>query len=239
MMRSIATQTTSELGGPRSILVRQRRDHVELDRLLCAVDGARGRDRQELLTRLCRLVFPHAFAEESVLWPAARRVLPDGAALTLTVEREHQEINGLFTELEKTDPEDARHRELWSRIESLLRADVRDEEDALLPGLQTALSRRGLVMLGIVWDAVRRIAPTRPHPVVSRRPPGNVLAAVPLTVTDRLRDRLDRYARRSGGVRAVAAQRISARLAKVAGAVEHVPPLTHGEDLSTRDPEAT
>ncbi|MBU8818760.1 hypothetical protein KL864_22965 [Mycolicibacterium goodii] len=53
------------------------------------------------------------------------------------------------------------------------------------------------------------------------------------------RDRLDRYARRSGGVRAVAAQRISARLAKVAGAVEHVPPLTHGEDLSTRDPEAT
>lgn len=238
MTRSIADQTTTELGGPRSILARQRRDHVELDRLLCAIDGAAGRDRQELLTKLCRLVFPHAFAEESVLWPMARRVLPNGAELTRIVEREHQEINALFTELENTGPDDVRHHELWSRITPLLREDVRDEEDALLPELQGKLSRRQLVVLGTAWDMVRRIAPTRAHPVVSRRPPGNVLAAAPLTVTDRLRDRLDRLSRRSGRFGSEVAHQFSAVLAKISCGIEHVPPLTRGEDRSTRDPGA-
>lgn len=83
------------------------------------------------------MVFPYAFAEESVLWPVIRRVLPDGEALTLTIEREHQQINELFTELEKTGPDDARHGELWSRIVTLLREDVRDEEDVLLPRLRS------------------------------------------------------------------------------------------------------
>ena len=41
-MTSLATQTTTELGGPHSILVRQKRDHMELDRLLTALDTAAG-----------------------------------------------------------------------------------------------------------------------------------------------------------------------------------------------------
>ena len=38
-------------------------------------------------------------------------------------------------------------------------------------------------------DAVRRTALTRPHPVVPRRPAGNVLAALPLTVQNATGDR--------------------------------------------------
>lgn len=230
MMKSIATQTTAQLGGALSVLVRQKRDHVELDRLLHAIDDATGKGRQQLLNRLCRLVFPHAFAEESVLWPTIRRILPDGEPLTARIEREHQEINELFTELEQTDPDSDRHRQLWSRITELLREDVRDEEDVLLPKLQAAASHRRLVALGLAWEAVRRIAPTRPHPVVARRPPGNVIAAAPLTLLDRSRDNLDRLARRTG---IGAAAGLSAQLARIAGAVEHMPPLTRGEDPST------
>jgi hemerythrin superfamily protein len=215
------------------VLARQKRDHIELDRLLHAVDGATGRERQELLTELCRLVFPHAFAEESVLWPAIRRALPDGEQLTLTIEQEHQEINELFTELEKSDPDSEQHRQLWSRIAALLREDVRDEEDTVLPRLQDAVSRNELVALGVAWETVRRTAPTRPHPVVARRPPGNVVAALPLTVTDRLRDQLDRLSRRSDGTTKTVAQTVSAALARMAGVIEHIPPLTRGEHPST------
>ncbi|MCU1619682.1 MAG: Hemerythrin cation binding domain protein, partial [Modestobacter sp.] len=39
MPRSIADQTIDELGGRGSVLVRQRNDHVELDRLLHELDG--------------------------------------------------------------------------------------------------------------------------------------------------------------------------------------------------------
>jgi hypothetical protein len=178
-------------------------------------------------------VFPHAFAEESVLWPAARAVLPEGAQLTLRIEQEHQQINELFTELERTTPDDARHRQLWSRIVELLREDVRDEEDDLLPRLQDALPQGRLIALGIAWELVRRVSPTRPHPVVARRPPGNVSAAAPLTVIDRARDRLDRVSRHRSGAAAKLATGLSARLASAAGLVEHVPPLTRGEDPST------
>lgn len=232
-MKSVADQSLRELGGQVSILARQRRDHVELDRLLQAIDAADGPARQELLTRLCRLVFPHAFAEESVLWPAVRRALPDGEALTLRIEQEHQQINELFTELEQTAPDEPRHRELWSQIAALLREDVRDEEDDLLPKLQAALSPRQLAALGLAWQAVRSTAPTRPHPVVARQPPGNVAAAAPLTVIDRLRDRLDQASRRVGAPAAPVLRRLSAGLARTAGFVEHVPPLTRGEHPST------
>lgn len=233
MNRSIAEQTTNELGGVRSILVRQKRDHVELDRLLAEVDAATGAHRQEFLTELCRLVFPHAFAEESVLWPALRRLLPDGDELTLRVEQEHQEINELFTKLESTDPDSAEHRETWTRVKALLQEDVRDEEDVLLPRLQAAASALTLVGLGMVWQAVRSTAPTRPHPVVARRPPGNVVAALPLTAVDRGRDVLDRWARRGDGQVAATSGRLSSLLARTAGLVEHIPPLTRGEDPST------
>jgi hemerythrin superfamily protein len=231
-MNSIGSQNEQQLGGPMSVLVRQKRDHLELDRLLHAIDAASGSERQELLNQLCRLVFPHAFAEESVLWPALRRMVPDGEALTLKIEREHQEINELFTDLEQTDPDSDEHNRLWQRIVTLLREDVRDEEDRLFPQLQAVASPRTLVGLGLAWEAVRRTAPTRPHPVVARRPPGNAVAALPLTVIDRSRDRLDKLARSDSRV-AGTSRRASGMLARAAGVIEHVPPLTRGEDPST------
>jgi hemerythrin superfamily protein len=232
-MESLSNQTEQQLGGPMSVLVRQKRDHVELDRLLHAIDAASGSERQELLNELCRLVFPHAFAEESVLWPALRRMVPDGKALTLEIEREHQEINELFTDLEQTDPDSDEHRRLWQRIVTLLREDVRDEEDKLFPQLQAVASPRTLIGLGLAWEAVRRTAPTRPHPVVARRPPGNAVAALPLTVIDRGRDRLDKLARTGDARVAATSRRASSMLARAAGVIEHVPPMTRGEDPST------
>ncbi|MGP3706797.1 hemerythrin domain-containing protein [Gordonia paraffinivorans] len=148
-----------------------------------------------MLNDLCRLVFPHAFAEEVVLWPALRRRLADGEQLTLEVEKEHQAINELFTSLEKLGVDSPEHHRLFDEIVHLLREDVRDEEDVLLPRLQQACTREDLIRLGTYWQAVRSTAPTRPHPVVARRPPGNALSALPLTVLDRSRDLLDAAAR--------------------------------------------
>ncbi len=91
-MKSLAEQTVAELGGHKSVLSRQKRDHVELDRLLHRLSEVTPPEQGPVLRSIYRLVFPHAFAEESVLWPVVRRVLPDGHDLTLQVELEHQEI---------------------------------------------------------------------------------------------------------------------------------------------------
>jgi hypothetical protein len=63
------------------------------------------------------------------------------------------------------------------------------------------------------------------------------VAAAPLTVLDRLRDRLDQVARHSDSRVGELARRGSGGLAWTAGRIEHVPPLTRGErpDTATRD----
>jgi hemerythrin superfamily protein len=234
MTESISEQSVAALGGQASVLVRQRRDHERLSQMLEELERTPEGDQQdELLNRICRLVFTHAFAEEAVLWPALRRAVPDGETLTLQVEREHQEINEITAALERSRRGDPDRAELVERAVALLDHDVRDEEDDLLPRLREALTDRELQRIGLAWELVRRTAPTRAHPVVARRPPGNVAAALPLTVIDRTRDGLDRLARLAPEPAAAAARATTRALATVAGAVEHVPPLPHGEDPST------
>ena len=229
MTTSIARQTVTEMGGASSILARQRADHAELYRLLTQARTATGAEQEELLTRLYRLVFTHAFAEESVLWPTLRRVLPDRQELTLRNEVEHQQVNELAVALERSRPGDPGREELMEQVLAWLETDARDEEDVILPRLQAALTPRHLRLLGFAWEFTRRVAPTHPHPVVSRRPPGNVLAAVPLSVLDRSRDRLDQLARRSPAVVARTSRAASGVLAALAARVERLGPLRHGD----------
>ncbi|MEU1051420.1 hemerythrin domain-containing protein [Streptomyces sp. NPDC005876] len=186
---SISRQSPAELGGPGSVLLRQRRDHAELDGLMNAwlAAGADAPSRDRLWRDFVRLVFSHAFAEETVLWPVLRRVAPDGEELTRRVEEEHQAVNDLLARVE-ADKGDPRRAEWIEEAFRLVREDIRDEEDLLLPRLRAALDDRRLRRVGAVWEAVRLAAPTRPHPALSRRPPGNALAGVPLSGFDRLRD---------------------------------------------------
>ncbi|MDD9205798.1 hemerythrin domain-containing protein [Georgenia sp. 10Sc9-8] len=233
MVTSIAQQSRAELGGPVSVLSRQKQDHVRLDGLLEELATSTGAAEERVLARIYRLVFPHAFAEESVLWPAIRRVLPNGHEITLEVEREHQEVNELVTQLEEMSIEDARRPAVLDRLVEVLREDVRDEEEELLPRLQAAVDRSQLRRLGVYWELVRRVAPTRAHPVVARRPPGNVIAALPLTVIDRLRDLVE-YAERAAPARMLDALRATDRqLVRAARRTERLPIMRMGEDPST------
>ena len=234
---SIAPLSDEALGGPGSILVRQRREHVRLHELVQRVRATLGAEQDEVLTQLCRLVFPHAFAEEAVLFPAARKALAaTGGELSLDIEQEHQEINEVYAAVERSRHDDPGRDALLERAFSLLDNDVREEEDELLPRLRAALDDRQLRRLGVTWEVVRRVSPTRAHPVVSRRPPGQTLSALPLTVLDRSRDGLDRVARSAPGPVASASSAASRALGAVAGVVEHLPPFPRGEDPSTHTP---
>ena len=229
MTRSLAHQTVDELGGATSVLARQRRDHVQLDRLLHQLEATTGAAQEEVLRRIDRLVFSHAFAEETVIWPVVRRVLPDGDALTRQIEEEHQEVNELVAALEEGGPADPRRAERLDRLVTVLREDVRDEEDVLFPRLQEALPPEELRRLGTRWAFMRRISPTRPHPTVSRRPPGNALSGLPLSLLDRTRDVVDAGVRRLPPPAARAGRAVSGGLASLAGLVERIPASRAGD----------
>ncbi|MDK1342888.1 hemerythrin domain-containing protein [Streptomyces sp. 378] len=180
-----------QLGGPGSVLARQRRDHAEMDRLMeryrILTDGA---ERERVLKEVVQLVFSHAFAEETVLWPAVRRSVPDGEELTARVEEEHQQVNDLVAGVERMTPGSPEREEKVRRVFAPIRQDIRDEEDLVLPRLQESLDTARLRRPGTAWETVRMSAPTHPHPVVPRRPPGNALLGVPLSLYGRLCDGL-------------------------------------------------
>jgi hemerythrin superfamily protein len=185
---TIADQTLEELAGRISILARQRADHARLDRLIAQARKTAetgGIAHQVTLRALAQLVFTHAFAEEAVLFPAARRVLLEGDPLTLRIETDHQQVDELVGRLDRSSPTDSGHHELMEQTFAVLDHDVRTEEDELLPRMQELLTQRRLRLLGWQWELVWRISPTRPHPGVSRRPPGQVLSAT----ADRARPR--------------------------------------------------
>ncbi|MGY1855349.1 hemerythrin domain-containing protein [Modestobacter sp. SYSU DS0290] len=233
MARSIADQTVAELGGPTSVLVRQRKDHEELGRLLGELDGTTGREQERVLRQIDRLVFSHAFAEETVLWPVIRRVLPDGDALTRQVEEEHQEVNELVSRLETLGHDDPRRAETLARLVEVLDEDVRDEEDVMFPRLQEALDAKALRRLGLQWEVARRVSPTRPHPTVSRRPPGNAVSGLPLSLLDRTRDLVDAGVQRAPERLTPAGETVSRALAAAAGWVERVPLARRGDGPPT------
>ncbi|MFE8969760.1 hemerythrin domain-containing protein [Streptomyces albogriseolus] len=109
---SISGQDADALGGDDSILMRQRRDHARLDAMMnryLSEDLPPG-DRNTLWLDVVQLVFSHAFAEETVLWPLLRRVAPDGEELTRQVEEEHQAISELVARIERS-PDDPRRAE--------------------------------------------------------------------------------------------------------------------------------
>jgi hemerythrin superfamily protein len=236
MARSIAHQSVADLGGPSSILTLQRNDHVRLARLM---DRARatlptgGATHQVALRAVARLVFTHAFAEEAVLFPAARRALPEGDPLSLRIEEDHQVVNELMARLDMSSADDPEHPERLERTFAVLDADVRTEEDELLPRLQEVMGPRQLRTIGRQWEFLRRTSPTRPHPVVSRRPPGQTLSALPLTVIDRSRDRLQQLGERTGGRLDPLLGPTDRVLALAAGAVERIPVIQYGERPET------
>lgn len=165
----------------------QRKDHERLDELLTEYETGDAASRPQTYQSILTLVTTHAFAEESVLFPAARRLVKTGEITTGDIEAKHQRINELMTEMASWEPGMPEFDQRCTELFPLLRADVREEEDVLLTALGSATDDRRMRAIGAAWAMAKAIAPNRPHPGIPRRPPGNLLAAVPMTVTDRVR----------------------------------------------------
>ncbi|MGW2461927.1 hemerythrin domain-containing protein [Streptomyces argyrophyllae] len=168
-------------------------DHRMVEQLFRDYEAAASdRQRRGVVELLVRELSKHAAVEEMLLYPLARKVLPDGDREIDEHLSEHMGVKQTLLALDRLGEGDQRTGELVARLRRDLAEHIREEEGTLMPRLREAVSQQELDRLGELVGQAKAGAPTRPHPLAPDQPPALTLAAPLAAAYDRLRDRLQR-----------------------------------------------
>ncbi|MET8563082.1 hemerythrin domain-containing protein [Streptomyces flaveolus] len=168
-------------------------DHRMVEQLFRDYEAAASdRQRRGVVELLVRELSKHAALEEMLLYPLARKVLPDGDREIDEHLSEHMGVKQTLLALDRLGEGDQRTGELVAELRREVSEHIQEEEGTLMPRLREAVSQRELDRLGELIGQAKATAPTRPHPHAPDQPPALTLAAPLAAAYDRLRDRLQR-----------------------------------------------
>jgi hemerythrin superfamily protein len=148
--------------------------------------------RRGVVELVVRELSKHAALEELMVYPLAKKVLPEGGPEIDRHLSEHMAVKETLLALDRHTTPDDRTDELMRELRKEVEEHVREEEDELMPRLRAAVRQEDLDELGRMLDQAKRTAPTRPHPHAPDEPPALTLAAPLAAAYDRFRDRLQR-----------------------------------------------
>jgi hemerythrin-like domain-containing protein len=190
-----------------------KNDHRDIEQLFQRFEGSRSaEERRRIADTLVRELSIHASIEEQLVYPRLRQALagnsgaaqsprpdrrrrrgrarprsvaPPGDGGVLVALEEHHFTKLALLEIEKLPATDERFEGKVRVLAENVRRHVEEEERALLPALERALSPEELEDLGDVLGKARKLAPTRPHPGAPDEPPANLLAGAAASAYDR------------------------------------------------------
>lgn len=168
-------------------------DHREFDRIFRELEQLRGRADDGSLRRKRELVddvtiglVKHSVAEETQVYPRVEKQVDKEEAEHN--KEEHAEAEETMKRLERLDPDDP---EFDGAVEELIREirhHVAHEESRMFIELRATFSHDELVEMAEKVESVKKIAPTRPHPMTPNEA-GVRLAVGPVaSLLDHLRD---------------------------------------------------
>jgi hemerythrin-like domain-containing protein len=168
-------------------------DHREFDRIFTELEGLRGRSEPEALTRKRELVdevtiglVKHSVAEETRVYPLVEKKLDKQEAEHS--KEEHAEAEETMKRLERMDAGDPGFDDAVAELIAEIRHHVEHEESRMFAELRANFSRQELVDMAGQVEAIKKIAPTRAHPMTPNEA-GIRLAVGPVaSLLDHLRD---------------------------------------------------
>jgi hemerythrin-like domain-containing protein len=164
-------------------------DHREVERLFAAyAQAASPTDKDRLLDEIRLALAPHAAAEEILVYPTLRRTAPNGGGQASHAIDEHQEIKRILSEVDKMSTDDPQRDQKVADLQRAVEHHVEEEESQLLPSLRAALDAQRLEDLGELFQSMKPLLPTHPHPLVPGTATGQLLAGPLASVADRIRD---------------------------------------------------
>jgi hemerythrin superfamily protein len=139
---------------------------------------------QDLVGDLVR----HEVAEEEIVFPEARKVLPNGDAIVDARIGEQSEAEELLSKMEKGGPNDPNFAANLTHLREAVLMHAESEEQTVFQPMAQALDAERLEKLGNRYAKAKAIAPTHPHPHAPDTPPGNMALGPVAALADRIRD---------------------------------------------------
>jgi hypothetical protein len=164
-------------------------DHRALARLFDDYERAIApSDKDRLVDEIRLALVPHAAAEEILVYPAARRASASGDDEADHAIDEHQEIKERLAELDGLGADEAGRDATVQALRRAVEHHVDDEESRLLPALRVGSDQASLDRMGELFEKMKPLLPTHPHPSVPGNATAQLLAGPLASVADRIRD---------------------------------------------------
>ena len=168
-------------------------DHREFDRIFRELEQLFGRSGEEVLKRKRELVdevtiglVKHSVAEETQVYPRVEKQVDKDEADHS--KEEHAEAEETMKRLERMDPGDPGFDDAVAELIREIRHHGEHEEGRMFAELRSQFSHQELVEMAQQVETVKKIAPTRAHPMTPNEP-GVRLAVGPVaSLLDHLRD---------------------------------------------------
>jgi hemerythrin superfamily protein len=164
--------------------------HERVKDLFEQVFATRGTARERAFFDLRRLMAVHETAEETIVHPAARRILPDGDDEVTMRLREENEAKKALTELETLDVNSAEFEMKLSALRNNVLEHAKREEREELDRMGSLMDPKRLERMGRAIEIAEAIAPTRPHPGVETAT-ANFIVGPFASMMDRVRDAIE------------------------------------------------
>ena len=170
----------------QTIIDALRHDHDEVRKMFARLDAATGQQRRELFQQLLSELVRHEVAEEEILRPVSRR--DAGKAIANARIKEEGQAEELLKEMEKLDPDSAEFTAKLAKLRREVERHAEAEETKEFPRVAKKETAERLEQMGRAYEAVKKAAPTRPHPSTPNTAVANTVAGPFAAVADRARD---------------------------------------------------
>lgn len=129
-------------------------DHQQLEELFGQLESGDG-DRRQLVDKVIDELTAHTAAEEQVVYPALRDMVPDGRSMADRALSEHKGMKEAMSKLKQGQPGDTQFETALRNLMAEVRSHVPEEENELLPGLRMVIGADKMVELGDVFTQVK------------------------------------------------------------------------------------
>jgi hemerythrin superfamily protein len=142
-----------------------KEDHKTVESLFKKFEQAGDRavkTKRQLADQMIRELTTHAYIEETLFYPAARKAAPGTADHVLESIEEHHVVVWMLSELVRMDPADERFTAKVTVLIENVRHHVKEEEQDWFPQVRKAMGSKVLQQLGEELAAAKSRAPADP-----------------------------------------------------------------------------